>query len=72
MKIQGLLEEILMAKRILKDAKLNSIANKQYSASIDKDDPTRFMVGNSILTDIMEEQAEDRKAFEVENLEDAD
>ena len=61
-----------MAKRILKDAKLNSIANKQYSASIDKDDPTRFMVGNSILTDIMEEQAEDRKAFEVENLEDAD
>lgn len=59
-----------MAKRILKDTKLNTIANKKYQASIDRDDPTKFMVGNSILTDVMEEQQEEQQMFEVEVLQD--
>ena len=67
-KIAHLLEEVLIAKRILKDTKLNTAANKRYQGSIDTEDPTKFMVGNSILTDIMEAQGEDNKMFEVENL----
>ena len=61
-----------MAKRVLKDTKLNTIANKQFNLSIDKDDPAKFMVGNSILTDVMENQQNEQKMFEVEMLQHED
>ena len=61
-------EELLLAKRILKDSNLNALANKKFNGSIEKVDSSKFLAEGAILTDLMEDPKEKMEKFECEMM----
>ena len=61
-------EELLLAKRILKDSNLNALANKKFNGSIEKEDSSKFLAQGAILTDLMEDPKEKMEKFECEMM----
>ena len=46
-------EEILIAKKILKDPNLCTMANRKFNATIDKIDDTKFIVKGAVITGLL-------------------
>lgn len=66
--IKDLREEILMAKRILKDPRLSLLATRKFNALIDKENEEKFMLKSALVTDIIKKQDEQFEVFECELL----
>lgn len=54
--IAGLKEEILTAKRILKDPNLCNMANRRFAELIEADNANKFMTTGGVLTEIIDQQ----------------
>ena len=68
-KYDEIAEELLIAKKILKDPNLSLIATRKFNGHIEKSDPGKFMAENCVLSDLQEEpEKEDEEQFEVEML----
>lgn len=67
-KYDDIAEELLTAKKILKDPNLSLIATRKFNGHIEKSDPGKFMAKNCVLTDLQEEPEKETEEFEVEML----
>ena len=59
-------EELLTAKRILKDPNLTQMANKRFKDAVDGEDDTKFMKDGGVMTELLEQKDEELAKFEVE------
>ena len=46
-------EEILIAKKILKDPNLSTMANRKFNNTIDKVDDKKFIVKGAVITGLL-------------------
>lgn len=61
-------EQLLAAKRILKDPNLSLMANRKFNGFIEKSDPGKFMAEGCVVTDLQGEPEVETEEFEVEML----
>jgi hypothetical protein len=47
-------EEILLAKKILKDPNLSLMASRKFNGTIDKKDPDKLVVTGAVITELIE------------------
>ena len=67
--IVDLKEEILLAKRILKDPNLSLMATKKFHGTIEEKDDAKLVVKGAVIHDIIEKKIEEaEKEFECEML----
>ena len=59
-------EELLMAKRILKDPGLSQIATRKFNETIDRENDQRFAAEGSVLHDLLKQQELELENYEVE------
>jgi len=52
--IEDLKEELLMAKRILRDPQLSQLASRKFHDSINKNNETKFLADGTVLTELLE------------------
>lgn len=64
--ISALKEEVLTAKRILKDSNLCMMANRRYTELVAQDNANKFMTDGGVLTEIIDQQEEVLDTFELE------
>ena len=67
-KYEAIKEELLTAKKILKDPNLSLIATRKFNGHIEKSDPGKFMAKNCVLSDLQEEPEKETEEFEVEMI----
>ena len=67
MEIKGLKEEMLTAKRILKDPNLSHFATRKFKENIDKVAPNKFLQEECEIRDLIEvEDGNTEEKFEIE------
>ena len=67
LEIIELKEEILLAKRILKDPGLSAMATKKFHGTVDKENEAKIVVKGAVIHDIIEHKIEAaEKEFECE------
>ena len=59
-------EEILMAKKILKDPNLCTLASRKFNNTIDKTDDRKFIVKGAVVTGLLPQEEDEMKMFECE------
>lgn len=64
--IQDLKEELLIAKRILKDPRLSQLASRKFNEMIEKTHDGKFLVEGALLTDLLEQDNKKLDEFEIE------
>ena len=64
--IESMKEEILMAKKILKDPNLCTLASRKFNNTIDKTDDRKFIVKGAVVTGLLPQEEDEMKMFECE------
>ena len=64
--IDELREEMLIAKRILRDPNLSQLATRKFKQTINQDDDHKFISADAVITDILEQKGEENDMFECE------
>lgn len=59
-------EEILIAKKILKDPNLCNIASRKFNNTVDKVDEKKFIVKGAVVTGLLPQEEDEMKEFECE------
>jgi hypothetical protein len=59
-------EEILIAKKILRDPNLCTIANRKFNNTVDKVDDRKFIVKGAVVTGLLPQEEDEMKEFECE------
>lgn len=59
-------EEILTAKRILRDKNLTTLANTRFHSVVDAENTNKFLCEGAVLTELLDNAQKDLETFEVE------
>lgn len=64
--ISDLKEELLLAKRILRDPNLSQLATRKFKSTINQDEDHKFTCKGAVITDIIQQNEDENAQFECE------